>query len=128
MRLREVCKRENITVWQELFGAYFGCGIHSFPIVTTSKEAHLLDVINNCDVTLTPSDARYIFVSASLIRRYIIHCCLNIHSFLSFCSFLLHSADIFVRYTETVLRRTRWSRTGVLSTKLSTFILLKTPL
>ncbi len=61
IRLREVCERENITVWQGLFGAYFGCGIHSFPIVTTSKEAHLLDVINNCDVTLTPSDARYIF-------------------------------------------------------------------
>lgn len=61
MRLREVCQKENITVWQGLFGAYFGSGIQSFPIVTTSKEEHLLDVINNCDVTLSHADARYIF-------------------------------------------------------------------
>ena len=60
-RLREICDARGLNVYQGLFGTYFGCGLKTFPIVSTSKAEHLLDVINNCDVTLDTADARYIF-------------------------------------------------------------------
>ena len=63
VRLREICRKRGLNVHQALFGAYLGCDIDCFPIVTTTKAAHLTDVLNNCDTVLSPDDARYVLGS-----------------------------------------------------------------
>jgi aryl-alcohol dehydrogenase-like predicted oxidoreductase len=59
-RVGEIAEKYGISRMQTLFGAYFGSDIVNIPLVSASSPEHMQEIVDNCDVTLSREDARYL--------------------------------------------------------------------